>query len=59
MTEKLSGYDGKIHVRLGTTLPFQNNILLAIGFVTKANQIFGFIQGKPVFDMLFSSVEYR
>ena len=54
-TEKLSGTDGKIRVRLGTKQIFQNNILLAKGFVSKANHIFGFIQHKKVFDMLFSS----
>ena len=56
-TAKLSGNDGKIRVRLGTKLSFQNNILLANGFVAKANQIFGFIQCKAVFNnfyMLFS-----
>ena len=44
-------------MRLGTGLPSQNNILLANGFVAKANQIIGFIEHKAVFDMLFSRVK--
>ena len=56
-TEKLSGNDGNIIVRLGTKLPFHNDILLANGFVAKASQIFGFIQRKAVFNMLFSRMK--
>ena len=41
----------------GTKQLFQNNILLENSFVTKANQIFGFIQNKAVFDMLFLQVK--
>ena len=44
--------------QLGIKLPFQNNILLAKGFVAKANQTFGFIQYKAVFNMLFLRVKW-
>ena len=55
----MSGNDGKIRVRLGTKLYFQNNILLANGFVAKANQIFGFIPCKAVLDIIYVIFEKK